>query len=820
MNVSSIDILLIEDNAGDARLIREMLKDGGINGDRLTIAGTLSLGTELIRTRKFHIVILDLNLPDSTGISTLDHVVENICGSAPVIVLTGLEDEALGLTAIERGAEDYLVKGDINAPQLSRSARYALERHRMGRELRANEEKYRIITDNMSDTVWLMDMDLRTTYISPSVEKTRGYTLEELQNMPLERHITPDSLKTAAAAISEELAPERLSRKDLPIIRTLTLEFYRRDGSTYWSEVTLSVLRGPDGSPTGLLGVGRDITERKRAEEAIISRNRELAVLHDTAFELASLRYRRDLYVFIVNRLGVITGASAVTFGLYDPLKRVIRVEHAEIDSILMDGLLHSLGGRLDETVFPISDEMMNDLIRNPIRVQNTLTEATFGLVPPEISQEVQHSQGIDRFVGIAYIVEGKLYGTSVLGLSSGTSDPSLDMLRSFAGLVAVSLRRTVAEEELRESEERYRMIFENSLDAFFLTIPDGTILSVNPAGCRMFGRDETEIKSLGRNGILDSSDPRTREGLMERESTGSFKGELTGIKSDGTRFPVEVSSMTFRDHDGKTRTSVTIHDITERKRAEKRIAEFSADLEKMVSDRTAALEKANRELESFSYTVSHDLRAPLRHIHGFLDLFLREIGEITNDKARGYIEVVNESTLRMGRLIDDLLSFSRMGRAGFTMTYVDMTLLVNEAVRLIGHEIGSRLSQLRIEELPGAYGDRSMLLLVFTNLLSNAFKFTSRSAHPSISVTGEIEGGEAVYCVKDNGAGFDMRYADKLFGVFQRLHRESDYPGTGIGLATVLRVIERHGGRVWAEGVVNKGASFCFALPLKTRVD
>jgi light-regulated signal transduction histidine kinase (bacteriophytochrome) len=230
-------------------------------------------------------------------------------------------------------------------------------------------------------------------------------------------------------------------------------------------------------------------------------------------------------------------------------------------------------------------------------------------------------------------------------------------------------------------------------------------------------------------------------------------------------------------------------------------------------------LKSANQELESFSYSVSHDLRAPLRHIHGYVGLLKKLAAEQLPETARRYLENISSATTEMGRLIDDLLAFSRMGRADMINTPIHLEAMVRETIQSLEMADQGRNIVWKISPLPRVEGDPSMLKQVLVNLIGNALKY-SRGRDPAIIEAGFAgeEDGRAIIFVRDNGAGFDMQYADKLFGVFQRLHRADEFEGTGIGLATVRRIIDRHGGRTWAEGVLNQGAAFYFTL--KTRAD
>lgn len=252
---------------------------------------------------------------------------------------------------------------------------------------------------------------------------------------------------------------------------------------------------------------------------------------------------------------------------------------------------------------------------------------------------------------------------------------------------------------------------------------------------------------------------------------------------------------------------------ISELKEARKTVDKLNADLQVRIEQ----AESANKELEAFSYSVSHDLRAPLRHIGGFMELLQKHSGEKLDDKGKRYLSVVSDSARQMGVLIDDLLSFSRMGRTELTRAQVDLGALTREVVAAIEPDTRGREIEWRIGELPVVTGDRAMLHQVMANLVGNAVKYTRTRPAAVIEVRAERGNGEHVVSVRDNGVGFDMRYADKLFGVFQRLHGTTEFEGTGIGLANVRRIIYRHGGRTWAEGEVDRGATFSFSLPARS---
>ncbi len=374
--------------------------------------------------------------------------------------------------------------------------------------------------------------------------------------------------------------------------------------------------------------------------------------------------------------------------------------------------------------------------------------------------------------------------------------------------------RRRWAEHELRSSETRFRTLLELAPDAIVIVDQQGCINLVNARAEQWFGYTREELIGRAievliprhlRNHHKDYRNEYIARPIVRPMGTGL---ELYGLRKDGSEFPVEVSLSPIYTEAGTLITSI-IRDASARKQAEQQVRQLNQAL----SQRAQALESINHELEAFSYSVSHDLRAPLRAIDGFSRILLNEYGAQLDDGGREYLQRVCAAAQKMGALIDDLLKLSRVTRAELKREPVDLSRLADDVIRDFQKGDPTRQAQVRIQPGLQTTGDSRLLRIVLDNLLGNAWKFTAKRDIAKIEFGSTSSDGVDTYFVHDNGAGFDMTYVDKLFGAFQRLHASSEFPGTGIGLATVQRIISKHGGRVWAESSVDQGTSFYFTL-------
>jgi PAS domain S-box-containing protein len=371
--------------------------------------------------------------------------------------------------------------------------------------------------------------------------------------------------------------------------------------------------------------------------------------------------------------------------------------------------------------------------------------------------------------------------------------------------------------DDLRLSEERFRLLVDGVKEyAILMLDPEGNVLSWNAGAQRLIGYRAEEILGLHISRFYpdEGVHPSAEEALAIAAREGHFREEGWRVRMDGSRFWADVTLTALRDRGGALRGFAKItHDMTERRAADEEIRTLNAELEQRVRRRTGELAQALTELEAFSYSVSHDLRAPLRAIDGFSQALLGHGADGLDEQGRHYLDRIRAGARRMSELIDDLLLLSRVNRSKLRRGPVDIGEIATAIVAEHRRRHPDRQVDVRIAEGMSADGDLRLLAIALENMLDNAWKFTSQKPRARIEVGAETRESEAVYFVRDDGAGFDMAHADKLFGAFQRLHDAADFEGTGIGLATAQRVIARHGGRIWAEGRPGEGATFFFTL-------
>ncbi len=433
-----------------------------------------------------------------------------------------------------------------------------------------------------------------------------------------------------------------------------------------------------------------------------------------------------------------------------------------------------------------------------------------------EILQRIAKGERINHYDTVRKRKDGSLIDVSV------SSSPIIDSSGRIIGVSKIvrdltesnRIRNEMmrARESLRDAQDRYRAALDHLLEGYQIIGFDWRYVYVNDAAAaqgkmrkeELLGRTMTEIYPGIENTEMFSALRRCIEGRLPSKMENFF------VFPDGSSGWYNLIMEPVPE--GAFILSV---DITQEKKDAQELAKHREHLEELVRERTAELAEANKELEAFSYSVSHDLRAPLRHIDGFARLLSNRVNSLLDGESKRYLQTIVSSSRQMGTLIDGLLEFSKTGRTEIAKSRVAVRVLVDRAIVDLGKETEGRIIDWEIGPLPEVEADYQMLYLAILNLLSNAVKYTGGRERAMIEVNHKREGKEDIFRISDNGVGFEMKYGDKLFGVFQRLHSFEEFEGTGIGLANVRRIISRHGGRTWAEGKVDEGATFYFSLPL-----
>ena len=382
------------------------------------------------------------------------------------------------------------------------------------------------------------------------------------------------------------------------------------------------------------------------------------------------------------------------------------------------------------------------------------------------------------------------------------------------AGTLMDITERQTAQLALRNSEAHFRQLFETSLDSILQTSPDGQVLNANPAACELFGMALDELRRRGRHGLFDPSDTRLQGLIEERQRDGKTRGELRMLRADGSHFECELSSTIFLNQNNEACANIVLRDITDRKRSEARITGLNTELEQRVERRTAQLEASNRDLQDFAYSVAHDLRQPFIAIGGFSGLLERLVDD---ERGKHYLARIKAGVAQADARTEALLVLANLSRVQLSLQAVDLSAIAHSVMGQLQRQDSARVASIRIQSGLVVQADPLLLRQVMEALLGNAWKFTARQNHTDISFgVKPIPPGAAartVYVVKDNGEGFDMAHVDMLFQSFQSLHSPLDFPGVGVSLANIQRIIARHGGHIWANSVIGQGASFYFTL-------
>jgi PAS domain S-box-containing protein len=753
-----INILCLEDSPRDAEIIRELLTDAGYNLN-IDCTAVEKEFVSLLRSHKYDLILSDFKLPGFDGFEALRWSVE-ICPEVPFICVSGSIGESLAVELLKKGAVDYVLKDKLERlpSAIQRAIDEANEkkaRRRAEEALIISETRYRQLFESAKDGILILDaITGQIVDVNPFLIELLGYPREKI----IEKTIWEIGFLKDIIANQDKFL--ELQRKEYVRYEELLLETAdgRRIDVEFVSNANLV-----NHQKVFQCNI-RNITERKNIERSL---QKERILLRTVIDNIPSTVYVKDTEM----RKILVNKADLALIG------------KPEIEVL----------GKTDRELFP-----EEAAVRFSADVMKT--------GKPLLNREEQ----VDKYDGQKiWLLTSKL--------------PLHDHEGKITGLVGIGYNIT---ERKRAEEEIYRLnaeleqrviertaelsdLYNNAPCGYHLLDSDGLFTRINDTELKWLGYTREEI--VGKKRFSDLLTTESAREFAVNFSVSKEQGwvkdlEFDMVRKDGSSLPVVLSATSITDSEGNYLMSrSTIVDNTQRKLAEETMFESQNKLEHL-----------NQELEAFAYTVSHDLRSPLRAIDGFTRILLDEYSTKIDKEGQRLCHVISDNSIKMGQLIDDLLAFSKMNRSAINYSMVDMKVMVSTVFNEITEPEKKAMIRFDMQELPVALCDPGLIKQVWVNLLSNAAKFTRRHAHPDIVVGFKRSDAEITYYVKDNGVGFEQQYANKLFGVFQRLHSSTEFEGTGVGLAIVQRIINRHGGRVWAEGEIQKGATFYFSLPMK----
>ena len=769
----------------------------------------------MLAKEEIDMVISEYNLPGKDGLTLLRHIRARY-GGTPFLLLTAYGSEELADEVSRYDITGYFKKkGDLEVlfNEIYGMVRLEIIKKERLNLLKIRESRCRSILESQTGFSIRIDPDMKLVSCNKEFSVITSFLPEELTGRDFSDFISEKDRGSFESEL-KNLTPEHPStRTTIQMVMPHNSDFY-----IFWTEWSLTAAFDPGSNCVLIQGIGRDISRELEIAEREEQYLKNMEFLSHTAMTFLDLEDETTIYQFIGEKIHEIVPNSYIGVGEVDMQNHLLTIKAVAGDVDVLPIIKKKLGMDLIGFSFPILKDPSVQRVfqtKGPIKAPS-FYHLFFQLFPEDKCRQVEEILSIGDIYAMGFSTREEVFGNVTMCLKNGSELKNPDFLEAFALQASVALLRLRTRKKLIESEKRYKAVVESQTDLIYRFGPDGTHIFANDAFYRYFNESQETVQGKKFIPDMPSDDFEALKRYLSSLTPDSPAGmmEIRTIMKDGTIRWQQVNFLAiYTPEDNLVEFQAVSRDITERKVAEEELANLYAELEEKVRERTKELMAVNNDLSMFSYSVAHDLRAPLRAIDGFSSLFLTNHGHTLTPEARRHIDMIRKNASTMNQLIDSIFTLSVSRQHLMNKVNIDMESITSEVLDELLSDKQDRQIKIKTGSLPNCIGDKVMIRQLLVNLFSNALKF-SRSRDPAtIEIGSVLKNGQNFYYIRDNGIGFDIRYADRIFEEFIRLNFDNEYEGTGIGLAIAKQIVERHGGRIYVESLVGKGSTFYFSL-------